>query len=175
MARTVTGYHGCHTNAAQQIRSGTSFLPSTNRYDWLGQGIYFWEDGPSRASEWAKKRFGSSGVVLRATIDLGHCLNLLDTAHFDRIGQTYEEVVHSCVQRGVILPKNSRKRHDLDCLVIDSYCEQIVTKGGNAVQTVRGCFPEGEPLYEGSWILRETHIQIAVRDASCIHDLAVVH
>jgi hypothetical protein len=175
MARIVTGYHGCHADAARQILSGSSLLPSQNGYDWLGMGIYFWEDGPSRAEEWARKRFGGAGAVLRATIDLGHCLNLLDTAHFDRIARTYQEVVRSSEQLDMALPRNSRKRHDLDCLVIDSYCEQIIARGGEAIQTVRGCFPEGEPLYEGSKILRETHIQIAVRVASCIHNLAVVH
>ena len=32
---------------------------STNAYDWLGEGIYFWEYAPNRALDWAKKRFRS--------------------------------------------------------------------------------------------------------------------
>ena len=40
---------------------------------------------------------------------------------------------------------------------------------------MRGCFPEGPPLFEGSRILRETHIQLAIRDSGCITDIAVVN
>jgi len=48
MPQLVTGYHGCHRDAAKEIVKGATFLPSQNGYDWLGEGIYFWEDGPSR-------------------------------------------------------------------------------------------------------------------------------
>lgn len=174
MSRLVTGFHGCHTAAAREILAGGSFLPSQNGYDWLGQGIYFWEDGSARAAEWARKRFGDEGVVLQATIDLGHCLNLLDTAHFERMSQIYEELVSTYRYLGVPLPRNTRKRHELDYLVVEAYCKRGAMTGGEAFQTVRGCFPEGAPLYEGSRILRETHIQVAVRDANCIQNLSVV-
>jgi len=175
MSRLVTGYHGCYTDAAREILAGGSFLPSQNGYDWLGQGIYFWEDGPARAAEWARKRFGDEGVVLQATIDLGHCLNLLDTAHFDRMERSYREIVDAARLSGVTLPVNVRKRHELDYLVVERYCETVASRGGEAFQTVRGCFPEGSPLYTGSRILRETHIQVAVRDARQIQNLSVVH
>ena len=174
MARWVTGFHGCHMDAAKEIVAGVSFLPSQNGYDWLGQGIYFWEDGPSRAAEWARKKFGDSGAILQATIDLRHCLNLLDTAHFDRMVHAYGELVRIYKQLGLPLPRNARKQHGLDYLVVENYSERVIARGGEAFQTVRGCFPEGAPLYEGSRILRETHIQVAVRDPSCIQNLSVV-
>jgi hypothetical protein len=82
MARFVAGYHGCHTVTAEALVTGNAFQRSQNGYDWLGEGIYFWEDGPNRAAEWARQRFGDSGAVVKATVDLGRCLNLLDTAHF---------------------------------------------------------------------------------------------
>jgi hypothetical protein len=40
-------------------------------------------------------------------------------------------------------------------------------------QTVRGVFREGEPAFDGSMIYRETHVQVAVVDPSCI--LGVFH
>ncbi|MGO8671487.1 MAG: hypothetical protein ACLQVD_09020 [Capsulimonadaceae bacterium] len=172
----VSGYHGCHVDAANAIISGTAFRPSENGYDWLGAGTYFWEDGPSRAAEWARKRFGDDGVVVRATISLGHCLNLLDTSHFDRLEETYQKTIRNLRALGLDVPKNIRKKHELDYMVVESYCEDFPTSGsGEAFQTVRGCFPEGKPLFEGSKILRETHIQVSVRDPSCIAGLGVVH
>jgi hypothetical protein len=171
----VTGYHGCHIDVANDIVSGAGFRPSENGYDWLGAGIYFWEDGPSRAAEWARYKFGDSGTVVKANISLEHCLNLLDTAHFERMEQSYLGIVRTSEQLGLAVPKNTRKLHELDYVVIETYCWDAVASGGNAFQTVRGCFPEGKPLYAGSKILRETHIQVSVRDRGCISEVAVVH
>ena len=52
-ARTVLGYHGCDPAFAEKLLSGevpiNDWKPSTNDYDWLGHGIYFWEYAPERA------------------------------------------------------------------------------------------------------------------------------
>jgi hypothetical protein len=45
-----------------------------NEYDWLGNGIYFWEHSPERARRWA----GADGIVIGAVIQLGNCLDLTD-------------------------------------------------------------------------------------------------
>ena len=51
----VYGYHGCCKSVADSILSGLDvLLSSDNDYDWLGTGIYFWEEAPARAYEWAK-------------------------------------------------------------------------------------------------------------------------
>ncbi len=33
---------------------------SENSYDWLGHGIYFWEQNLKRAKEWATRKHGKS-------------------------------------------------------------------------------------------------------------------
>lgn len=43
--RTVIAYHGCDVETAERLLSGEPFKPSQNDYDWLGEGIYFWEYG----------------------------------------------------------------------------------------------------------------------------------
>ncbi len=51
---TVEGFHGTTLAAAQSIeRDG--FKLSEKRWDWLGDGVYFFQDGPyrARALEWA--------------------------------------------------------------------------------------------------------------------------
>jgi hypothetical protein len=50
----VLGFHGCdHAFAAAVISGRKRFTPSQNDYDWLGTGIYFWENNPQRAVEFA--------------------------------------------------------------------------------------------------------------------------
>ena len=80
------GYHGCDRNLAGRIVAGkTELKPSENAWDWLGHGIYLWEDSPARALRWAEAEAGRAGskikspAVLGAVVDLGNCLNLADT------------------------------------------------------------------------------------------------
>ena len=51
-ARIIVGYHGCTEDFARDLLLGTApvsaWQPSTNDWDWLGHGIYFWEHSPER-------------------------------------------------------------------------------------------------------------------------------
>lgn len=50
----VLGFHGCDKKVGEGILSGKiQHEFSENDYDWLGRGIYFWENDPYRAREWA--------------------------------------------------------------------------------------------------------------------------
>jgi hypothetical protein len=69
------------------------------------------------------------------------------------------------------LPKNQKKRHDLDCLVINKFVnsmERFAGQQGILFQTVRGVFEEGRPLFPGSAIRSHSHVPIAVRDIRCM-------
>ena len=152
------------------------FLPSTKAYDWLGEGIYFWEYAPYRALDWAVQQCSKTGghpVVLRATVRLGRCLNLLDIRHISEIRETYLALVGTIGLRN--LPQNTeRGAHFLDRAVIDAYCRNVVGRTATPFQTVRGTFPEGSPLYQNSKILTKAHTQVVVRDASCILRVCLV-
>ncbi|WP_234851529.1 hypothetical protein [Sinorhizobium meliloti] len=78
----VLGYHGCDKAVGMAALNGASpLLPSEKAYDWLGSGIYFWENDPERALEWATQKAESGAYkepfVLGAIIDLGNCLDLI--------------------------------------------------------------------------------------------------
>jgi hypothetical protein len=173
---TVVGYHGCSLSIAKKIISAQRFLPSTMTYDWLGEGIYFWEYAPYRALEWAEqKRSGSKQepAVLFATIRLGRCLNLLDTEHIPGLAATHAAFVETV--NSDRLPKNTEKgAHYLDRKVINAYCRTVARGNRLPFQTVRGTFAEGEPIYPGSKIFTKAHTQIAVRDHICILDIHLV-
>jgi hypothetical protein len=169
----VIAYHGCHEEIARRVLAGESLRPSRNKFDWLGEGIYFWEYAPQRAWEWAEPRFAEKAALLKVEIRLGRCLNLLDTAYFEGLQRAYTAIVERNERAGRDVPGNRGKAHYLDKVVVDEFCEAW-ERNGVTYQTVRGCFPEGSPVYTGSKILRETHVQIAVRDASCISRLELV-
>jgi len=44
----VIGYHGCDLKVASDVVTRKAKLtPGMGRYDWLGTGVYFWEDDPN--------------------------------------------------------------------------------------------------------------------------------
>ena len=167
--RTVVGYHGCSGETAERILDGVRFVSSRRAYDWLGEGIYFWEYGPFRAYEWGERRFEAEAAVLEATIQLGRCLNLLDIEHQAELRSAYDRVAQLAVAQGVELPRNRDDgRYYLDQFVVEFYCRIQEEERNLPLQTIRACFPEGEPVFPDSRILSHTHVQLAVRDDSCI-------
>ncbi|MGN0886057.1 MAG: hypothetical protein ACI4RT_03575 [Candidatus Spyradenecus sp.] len=175
----VFGYHGCIRAVAERILSGEDedLTPTqeVETYHWLGQGIYFWENAPDRAAEWAlaygeqnarkhQKDLTSeqaAPTVIGAIIRLGHCLNLLDVAWHTAFLKS-ATIAAQHVER-LNLPNQSWK-HTIDCLAINHLC----SNQRPAIDTVRGCFPEGKPLFPGSFILSKTHVQLCVRNTACI-------
>jgi hypothetical protein len=53
----VIGFHGCDRSVRNGIIAGESFMKrSSNDYDWLGNGFYFWENNLSRALIFAEEK-----------------------------------------------------------------------------------------------------------------------
>ncbi len=184
--RLVLAYHGCDQSVADKvIIEGEHLQKSENSYDWLGKGIYFWEHGPNRAMEWAEKHPDiENPAVVGAVINLGNCFDLFDRQAVKILCDLYPIVENSYLELGKTLPANEPgfkgdtddlKRH-LDCTVINWILDELDALTEAEMESaedfnfdsVRGLFPEGEPVFEGSSIMAKSHIQIAVRNAACV-------
>ena len=85
-------------------------------------------------------------------------------------GGTYPEFAQSYAVVGKNLPANKgkgNKLRELDCAVIND-CVRRIGLRHVPFDTVRGAFLEGPPVFPGTTISAETHIQIAVRNLDCI-------
>ena len=141
----VYGFHGCRRSVAEALLSGQDvMLSSDNDYDWLGSGIYFWEEAPARALLWARNKFGKDASVVGAKIRLGRCLNLMDVEAYGPLRETYKVLKAA----GRVLPINTPHYHRLDCLVINTameYAEKVVGRpydsGAALLPKVIPCFP----------------------------------
>lgn len=183
--RTIIGYHGCDKRTAERVvLDGEPLVPSTNQYDWLGEGVYFWERSLRRAhtfaSEQQARRKVNTPFVIGAFIRLGNCLDLTDVAATEDLAKFYAQVFEPAMaSAGVPLPQNRKAGkgdmdillRDLDCAVINAFmvaCDNRAGEGQQYYQTVRGVFVEGDPAFPGSALRAKTHVQIAVRDPACI-------
>jgi hypothetical protein len=91
----VFGFYGYDGSVfADVVQYGTSLTWSTNDYDWLGSGIYFWEQNLSRAWKWAEDLARRDKIdtpaVIGAVIDLGNCLNLTDGKYIEFLEGEYD-------------------------------------------------------------------------------------
>jgi hypothetical protein len=172
----ILGYHGCDRDIGEKLLAGAPFLPSDNDYDWLGPGIYFWESNPLRGLEFAaeaSKRKRSSILkpwVIGAVIELGLCLDLTTSSGLEWLKVAHASLLDVTQAAEYALPPNSddKLRRNLDCAVIRRLHRVLESKGMPPVDTVKGVFTEGEPVFPGSGFLEKTHIQIAVRNPDFI-------
>ena len=84
----ILGFHGCDASLVPQLLNGTTKLKdSTNKYDWLGHGVYLSDNSPSRAMAFAEFLRDNPGksrkpikdpAVIGVILNLGYCLDLLD-------------------------------------------------------------------------------------------------
>jgi len=171
----VLGYHGCDRALAHRVVSGKAELrPSKNDYDWLGHGIYFWEDSPRRALRWAQKERRApeprvkirTPAVLGAVIDLGNCLNLVDAEALELVKAAYQTYRAICQASGKEEARNKGRDFGarlLDCAVLETLHQIREETGAVAFDTVRGFFVEGEELYPGAGMRGQDHVQICAR------------
>lgn len=178
----VLGYHGCDKKVAERVLAGKQPIKSSqNDYDWLGDGAYFWEFNAQRAYEFAvetstrrtsgRKRINEPAVV-GAIIDLGLCLNLLDSRFIAMVRRAYDDLMRISAAAGTTVPSNSlgddlllRKR---DCAVIRFFHSSREQEDMEPFDTVRAAFFEGERLYENAGFAAKNHIQICVRNPICV-------
>jgi hypothetical protein len=158
-----------------------SLTASENDYDWLGHGVYFWEHNAQRAYEFAcevrdRPHHGRQKIkmpaVAGAIIDLGFCLNLLDSRFIEMVKQAYDDLVlfHQAAEEP--LPSNSggpdRPLRRLDCAVIQMLHATREERREPPLDTVRAAFIEGGPIYEEAGFNAKNHIQLCVRNTACI-------
>ena len=80
----IIGFHGCDEKTQTALLTHPNTIKFSDKpYDWLGHGIYFWENNYARALEWAKDREKhgeiSKAAVIGAVLSLDYCLDLIDT------------------------------------------------------------------------------------------------
>lgn len=177
----VLAYHGCKLETALELLGGSPFQPSTQDYDWLGAGIYFWENDVPRAYQWAKEHRGrfARPTVIGAVIELGNCLDLATQTGIEAVKLAHKQFKAVLKKQGASIPKNvdavmnrngDKVKRFLDCAVMNHLFNSVLRTvqesdpKSQPYTTVRSLFPEGERLYAGAGFKDKTHIQICVRE-----------
>lgn len=190
---TIIGFHGCELSVRNKLVNNPDEIEiSQESYDWLGHGMYFWENNYTRALRWAEDRVKSGkykkASVLGAVLQIGRSCDFLDSKYTELVARYYEAMYQEYTQTGKILPQNIDLKSDehqdkllrlLDCTVIEhmhkkikeTYDKEIGEKGYSSApifDSTRGAFYEGGPAFDGASISKKSHIQVCIRNMNCI-------
>ena len=175
---SIVGFHSCDKEVGLKALNGKiELMPGNNSWDWLGGGIYFWEQNPYRSTEYAEEsanniQFNKKPInnpfVLGAIIDLGNCFNLVESASLKILSSSYKGLCNAMYEAGKRMPVNKGNNRALDCAVIEYIHETNRDSSLGEYDTVRCAFSKGEEVYPGSAITSRLHIQICVRNLACI-------
>jgi len=176
----VLGFHGTEkatVDAVVKQQDRIHLAPSTKSYDWLGHGVYFWENDPARGLEWATTG-KKNGVIKRpdvvgAIIDLGRCLDLTTQTGLQEVQLAFH--VYRDLMSEAQLPMATNRKgkdrvlRDLDCAVIETLHQMRKDQGLPPYNSIRAAFPEDDPLYSDAGLRAKSHIQLCVLDeGQCI-------
>lgn len=183
----IIGFHGCDTITYENVLYRHERLkPSHNSYDWLGNGVYFWENSLARAQEWASSycnRYNKQHpdhqpkkpAVIGAVLCLGHCLDLTDYGSSEILKNGYKilELELSLIGKPLPVNRNVAGNNDillreLDCAVIERIHQYNRETNNRNYDSVRGVFIEGKEVYKDSGIREKTHTQLCIVNPNCI-------
>lgn len=185
----MVGYHGCDVTVRDGLVSG-QLQPqeSNNQYDWLGPGFYMFENDVERARAFAEcaahqpeRRLTARPIATPAVVgclfSVQHCLDMTTRAGREEFEDAYLHLQSGFLRTGRVTPINvPAHRNDEEVLLrgldravfsyIHARIHTVHTK--HPIQAVRGAFRQGVEIAPSSGFHRDSHVQIALRDFSCI-------
>jgi hypothetical protein len=93
MVRVFIGFHGTSKASADMILLDKRFLPSNREDEWLGRGIYFFEDDPDQAIDWCvRARKYKERAILKTIIEAQEVLDLTRKREWDIFLSVIKEI-----------------------------------------------------------------------------------
>jgi hypothetical protein len=107
-------------------------------------------------------------AVLGAVIDLGLCLDLLDSEYISIVKNGYTSLENSYKITGINLPKNKPLKGSIDlllrrpdCIVIENVHRGREINNLRPFDSVRGIFTEGQSIYPMRGLTKKTIFKFA--------------
>lgn len=183
----VVAYHGCDATTRDDLASGQllHLAHSTNKYDWLGPGAYFFEGDLVRALNFAISSYQSPGklytkqpigtsAVIGAVLCLQRVLDMTTQRGIEEFSLACAAAEPVFVTTGNT-PVNRQAGADDVEIIHRAYDNAVFTflhgaitmNSGVPYQAVRGAFSQCDRI-GASAFQRNSHVQLAVRDNSCV-------
>lgn len=160
----VRAYHAGDAKEIDDLIAGQPYMtPSYHGNNWLGEGLYFWENNANKAEKWQLEK--GKGAILQCDIDTQNLLNLLeDTDSSDLFFEDAKALSEK--HKSKYLNNRSSQKFELDCQIFNEYRRKV--KG--QFSGVRMAFYLGESVSKDGNIFTGQHIQICLWDLTAIQN-----
>lgn len=185
----ILAYHGCDITVRDRLIKGQlpRLTPSSNRYDWLGEGVYLFEGDAGRAMEFARAACHQSAkllsvrpivtpAVVGAILCVSRCWDMTTVDGRRDYVMAHARLRDAQDTAGRPMPTNRPSDafdedtliRGLDCAVFNVGHEMRARDGSPPIQLVRAAFYQGRPILDGTEFRTGTHLQLALRDQQCV-------
>jgi hypothetical protein len=159
----VIGFHGCERSIRDQLlNKPNEIIYSRQPYDWLGHGMYFWENNYTRAFQWAEDKMRRGAIqnpaVIGGVLYLDYCCDFLDAKYIQMLKVHHKAMADFHKAGGKEMPQNKdlpQDKHkdkilrELDCASLSICIRKIQCKPKRkskrkVSQKVRSSIPPAE-------------------------------
>ena len=166
MAKYI-GYHGTTKNAAKQIVNQSNFKVSAKIDDWLGTGVYFFENDCKQAYNFVKKgRRVADASIIKATLEPEFVFDLLLTEAVS----VFTDVHNKILPRLIRMYGEDSNIDNYNGLIINYIC----ANSNIHFDMVRGVFPTPKKETIEGTTITPSQIQLCVRKLDCIKNIKEV-
>ena len=166
------GYHGTKSDCAKNICQEKKFRPSHKSSEWLGKGIYFFKDDIIQAAIFAKYRHLENISVLSIDIETDNYIDMAITEDRNAVDLYLKKVLKCYKEKDGVEYKNLVDTHpELKRGLKDNSSEGIILDLMYEIEPYDLVIcPFEVPGKKKHKLFRSkaTHIQVCVKDDSCI-------
>lgn len=160
----LLGYHGTTREAAKEIIKLNRYKISCDDEDWLGKGVYFFQDDIKQAYYWCvKARKYKQWRILKSDIEAKKVINLDDTQTRERFEKIARKLQYRYMKRS-----DNKPRKLINSVVIEVMYRADPFDVIKKVYTI----PNTHPVYRTN--IAPMHIQLCVRNLNCIKTIEQV-
>ncbi|MCD5406232.1 MAG: hypothetical protein LRZ99_00885 [Desulfotomaculum sp.] len=163
MNEVLLGFHGTTVANAEKILQEGRFKISADEDEWLGEGVYFFENDIKQAYYWCvKERNYKSWAILKGDIKAEIIFDLTLTDHWEEFLKILKEIEKRYKKR-----KDGTPRKLLNFVVLNIIYKQ---KPYDVVRAVFDVSEAETPTFKRTNI-KPVQIQLCVRNHDCIRNI----
>ena len=158
------GYHGTEYDNALSILRNKNFIQSCTEDEWLGDGVYFFENDERQAICFiTKARKVQNYKVIKANIKTKNLLDLIDLETYENFEQFARQFKDRYLKK-----KDNRPRKLINSVVLKAMYKL------KPYDVVRAVFPVPQTQPAPRTNIQPMQIQICVKEPKCITDIKEV-
>lgn len=158
------GFHGTNIDSANSILSSNKFLDSQDEEEWLGTGVYFFENDVQQAVNYIyKAKKVANYKSIQVNINTNKLLNLVDTKTNEQFNNFAKKFQNRYKTR-----KDHTQRKLINAVILDAMYKL------EPYEVVRGVFPVPNTNYAPRTNIQPMQIQVCVRKHDCISNIKEV-